>query len=308
MLKVVFMGTPDFAVPSLDALVKAGFEVTVFTQPDKPAGRGNKMSVPEVKRYALEHNVPVYQFDKVRCDECLELLKQIAPDIMVTAAFGQILTKQILDIPRLGCVNVHASLLPKYRGSAPIQWAIIKGEKITGITTMLTDIGLDTGDILLKQELEISQTDTAESMFGKLSVLGAEVLINTIEGLLNNEITPVKQDESVASYYPMIKKSMAKPDFSQSAQQVDCFIRGMYSWPMAFIELDEGIFKVHKAHMVEGDHPVGCVCTADSTNGLMIGCGSGAISLDIIQAQGGKAMKAVDYLRGHRIAVGQQVK
>lgn len=308
MLKVIFMGTPDFAVPSLDALVRAGYDVTVFTQPDKPAGRGNKINMPAVKKYALEHDVPVYQFDHVKCDECVSLMKDIMPDVMVTAAFGQILTKQILDIPRLGCVNVHASLLPKYRGSAPIQWAVIKGEKITGITTMLTDVGLDTGDILLKRKINIENHDTAESMFEKLSVLGAEVLIETLIRLQNKDIIPVKQDEGASSYYPMIKKSMAQLDFSMSAQEVDCFIRGMYSWPIAFLELEEGIFKVHKAHCVDGEYLQGQVVTADSTNGFIIGCSKGAIALDIIQAQGGKAMQASDYLRGHKIKVGQIAK
>ncbi len=305
MLKIVFMGTPDFAVPSLEALHNAGHQVTVFTQPDKPVGRGNKLSMPAVKKCALEHGIDVYQYSSVKSPECVELIKNLAPDMMVTAAFGQILTKELLDIPTMGCVNVHGSILPKYRGAAPIQWAIINGEKETGVTTMLTDSGVDTGDMLLCRKLEILQDDTAESLFDKLSVLGANVLMQTIEGLLEGSVKPVKQNDEMSSYYPMIKKHMALMDFSKTALQNDCFVRGMYSWPIAYMELQEGIFKIHKAHAVEGCKQQGEVVFADANNGLVIACAQGMLVIDVLQAPGGRAMSAKDYLRGHSIKVGQ---
>lgn len=305
MLKIIFMGTPDFAVPSLAALHNAGYDVTVFTQPDRPVGRGNKVSMPAVKKYAIENDITVYQYDSVKSSECVELMKSIAPDLMVTAAFGQILTREILDIPKMGCVNVHGSLLPKYRGAAPIQWAIIKGEKETGITTMLTDCGVDTGDILLQEKIQIEDTDTAESLFDKLSVLGADTLLKTISGLLKGTIKPIKQDALRASYYPMIKKSAALIDFSKTAQETVCFVRGMYSWPIAYMVLKEGLFKIHKAHAIAGNGDAGTVVFADSDNGLIVACSEGLLSVDVLQAPGGKAMNIKDYLRGHSILVGQ---
>ncbi|MDD6204921.1 MAG: methionyl-tRNA formyltransferase [Firmicutes bacterium] len=307
MLKTVFMGTPDFAVPPLAALFEAGYELCVFTQPDKPVGRGKKMSMPAVKEYALEHGIPVYQFASVRSPESLEALKAFGPDIMVTAAFGQILSRQVLDIPKLGCINVHASLLPAYRGAAPIQWAVINGEKKTGVTTMMTDIGLDTGDMLLSRETDILPDDTAQSLFGRLSHIGAELLLETLERLQKGTLVRIKQDEQLASYYPMIKESMAELDFSGTAGQLDCFVRGMYSWPVAFMQLEEGIFKVHKAHAENGSAPCGSIVYASPEQGLAVGCASGILVIDELQAPGGRPMSAKDYLRGHAVRTGQTV-
>ena len=204
MTRVVFMGTPEFAVPSLDALLDAGYEVVgAFTQPDRPVGRGHKLQACPVKQRALERGVPVFQFERVRKQEGLDAMRALKPDVVVTAAFGQILSKKLLEVPKHGTVNVHASLLPQYRGSAPINWCILNGEKVSGVTTMLTDVGIDTGDMLLARETPIGELETAGELTERLSVIGAELLIETLEKYLNGEITPEKQDESKMSHQPI---------------------------------------------------------------------------------------------------------
>jgi methionyl-tRNA formyltransferase len=305
MIRIAFMGTPEFAVPSLAALYDAGYELCVFTQQDKPAGRGGRLTAPPVKVFASEKGIPVYQPRLVRLPEGVEVLKQFNPDYIVTAAFGQILPVEVLNIPRKGCINVHASLLPEYRGAAPIQWAIINGEKETGVTTMMTDAGLDTGDMLLKCTEPIMRDDTAQTLFERLAHKGAQLLIETIKELENNSIVPVRQNEEQSSYYPMIKKSMALMDFNKTADQLDCFVRGMYSWPIAYFDIEEGTFKVHKAHAEQGQAAPGEIIYADAQHGLAIGCKKGFLVIDMLQAPGGKVMKAADYLRGHKVRVGQ---
>lgn len=303
-MRVVFLGTPEFGVPSLKALVKAGYEVVgVFTQPDKPKGRGNKMLPSPVKSCALEYGIPVYQPVKIRVDG-VEDLRALQPDLCVTAAFGQILSQEILDIPRIGTVNVHSSLLPKYRGSAPINWAIMEGETITGVTTMMTDKGLDTGDILLKREVEILPGETAEELTVRLAPIGAELLIETIQGLEAGTVQRVKQDENEASYFPMLKKEMGEIDWRMSARQIVCRVRGLTPWPgTSFTWGDNETVKVWKAEETEnpGKAPGEILC-ADAKNGLVIAAGENAVRVIELQAPGGKRMNAKDYLRGHPVS------
>jgi len=234
-MKIVFMGTPEFAVPSLDMLVKEGYNVAaVVTQPDKPKGRGKKLAAPPVKEYALEKGIPVLQPEKVKTAEFVNELKSINPDLLITAAYGKILPADVLDIPRFGCINVHASLLPKYRGAAPINWAVINGDKVTGITTMYTDIGMDTGDILLKSEVEITDDMTAGELHDKLAVLGAKVLRDTLIELKNGTLKRIPQSNEEATYAPMIQKDIGKIDWSKPAREIHNLVRGTNPWPGAF--------------------------------------------------------------------------
>ena len=238
MTRVVFMGTPEFAVPSLDALLDAGYEVVgAFTQPDRPSGRGHKLAAFPVKQRALERGVPVYQFERVRGQKGLDTMRALKPDVVVTAAFGQILSKKLLEVPVYGTVNVHASLLPKYRGAAPINWCILEGETVSGVTTMLTDPGIDTGDMLLTRQVEIGENETAGELTLRLSHVGAELLIETLAGYLKGEITPVRQDESQMSHQPMLDKEMGRIDWNRSAREIACQVRGLNPWPVAYTAL-----------------------------------------------------------------------
>ena len=303
-MRVVFLGTPEFGVPSLKALVDAGYEVVgVFTQPDKPKGRGNKMIPSPVKSCALEYGIPVYQPVKIRVDG-VEDLRSLRPDLCVTAAFGQILSQEILDIPKIGTVNVHSSLLPKYRGSAPINWAIMEGETVTGVTTMMTDKGLDTGDILLKREVNILPGETAEELTVRLAPIGADLLMETIKGLEAGTVKRVKQDEAQASYFPMLKKEMGEIDWRMSAHQIVCRVRGLTPWPgSSFTWGDNETVKVWKAEEAENPGKVpGAIICADGKNGLIIAAGENAVRVLELQAPGGKRMNAKDYLRGHPVA------
>ena len=233
-LRVVFMGTPDYGVPSLEALISAGYDVVgVFCQPDKPSGRGKRIAFCPVKQCALAHGIPVVQPVKTRVDG-VEPLRALKPDLCVTAAFGHILSQEVLDIPRIGTVNVHASLLPKYRGSAPVNWALIQGETVTGVTTMMTDKGMDTGDILLKREVAILPQETAGELVDRLAKVGAELLIETLRAIERGDCPREKQDESQASYYPLLKKEMGRMDFSKTARELVNFVRGMTPWPGAY--------------------------------------------------------------------------
>ena len=221
-MKVVFMGTPDFAVATVDAIAKAGHEIVlVVTQPDKPRGRGKEMQFPAVKTWAIEHDIPVYQPKRIRDAEAVELLQKQDAEIFIVAAFGQLLPKEVLDIPPLGCVNVHASLLPKYRGAAPIQWAVMNGEQVSGVTTMQMGVGLDDGDMLLKEEVILREDETGGSLFDRLAEVGGTLCVKTIEGLAEGSITPVPQDEAQATHVGMIKKSMGNLDFSRSAVELE---------------------------------------------------------------------------------------
>ena len=307
MTRVVFMGTPEFAVPSLDALLDAGYEVVgAFTQPDRPSGRGHKLAACPVKQRALERGVPVYQFERVRGQKGLDTMRALKPDVVVTAAFGQILSKKLLEVPVYGTVNVHASLLPKYRGAAPINWCILEGETVSGVTTMLTDPGIDTGDMLLTRQVEIGENETAGELTLRLSHVGAELLIETLAGYLKGEITPVKQDESQMSHQPMLDKEMGRIDWNRSAREIACQVRGLNPWPVAYTALEGKPLKIYQARPLEGaaEAVPGQVVESSAKKGLMVACGQGVLELIEIQAPAAKRMQAKAYLMGKLIEPG----
>ena len=304
-MRVVFMGTPEFAVPSLKALLDAGSGVVgVFTQPDRPVGRGHKLAACPVKKLALERGVPVYQFERLRNEEGLACLRSLAPDIVVTAAFGQILSQALLDVPKMGTVNVHASLLPAYRGAAPINWCILNGETRTGVTTMLTDAGVDTGAMLLRRETDIGEVETAAELSVRLSQLGAELLIETLKGYIAGEIAPTPQDERLASRQPMLKKEMGLIDWTRSAKEIACQARGLDPWPSAYTDYLGGTLKIYRARPVEGEGDPGTVLRSSAKEGLFVACGEGALEVLEMQAPGGKRMSARAYLAGKKIEPG----
>ncbi len=304
-MRIVFLGTPDFGVPSLQALADAGYEVVgVFTQPDKPKGRGNKMLPSPVKERAMQLGIPVYQPVKIRADG-VDDLRALRPDLCVTAAFGQILSQEILDIPTIGTVNVHSSLLPKYRGSAPVNWAIIQGETVTGITTMMTDKGLDTGDILLQKEMAILPGETAEELIRRMAPAGAELLIETIRLLEQGACPRRRQNEADMSYFPMLKKEMGNIDWRMTAREIVCRVRGLTPWPgTSFLWGNQESIKVWKAEEAENSEGAlpGQILAADAKEGLVIAAGHGAVRILEVQAQGGKRMNTKDYLRGHPVS------
>lgn len=304
------MGTPEFAVPSLRALVEAGYEVAgVFTQPDRPAGRGKKLSACPVKQYAQENGLKVFQFERLRRPEGVEALRALEPDMVVTAAFGQILSQALLDIPRLGTVNVHASLLPGHRGAAPVNWCIIAGESVSGVTTMLTDAGLDTGDILLKRSTPVGEEETAGELTGRLAQLGAQLLIETIRGIEAGSITPVKQDEARASYEPMLKKETGRINFELPAWQIVNLVRGVNPWPGAWTGFMGGQLKIWRARAVEAPRPglPGEVLLANAKSGLVVACGQGALEVIEMQAPNARRMTARAYLAGKQIDEGTRL-
>lgn len=306
-MRIVFMGTPEFAVPSLRALVENGYEVVgVITQPDRPAGRGHKLTPCPVKLLAMEKELPVYQFEKIKAAEGVACLKALAPDLVVTAAFGQLLSKEILDIPRYGTLNVHASLLPQYRGSAPINWCILNGEQTAGVTTMLTDVGMDTGDMLLKAETPIGELETAGELTLRLSELGAQLLIDTLKRYPEGDLKPMAQNEAEASYQPMLNKEMGRIDWSRSAREIACQVRGLNSWPCAYTENENGRLKVYLARACEMEHsaPAGTVIVSSAKEGLMVACGEGVLEILEMQAPNAKRMTAKAYLQGKKIEIG----
>lgn len=306
-MKIVFMGTPDYAVSTLETLINSQHEVAaVFAQPDKPVGRKQILTPPPVKVCAESHNIPVFQPNTLRDGTAFEILKQINPDLIVVVAYGKILPKEILDLPKFGCVNGHASLLPKYRGASPIQWCIVCGETETGITTMLMDEGLDTGDILETERVQIGSEETAEELFERLSVISANLMIDTIEKLEKGEITPKRQGEN-ASYAPIIKKEMARLDFNKSAKEIHNAIRGYYSWPCAFFMMNGKRVKVISAKIGDKtDASAGSViCNTDE---LQIACGDGiSIRLLTVQPEGSKVMTSKQMLCGNKIDLGTVV-
>ena len=302
------MGTPDFAVPSLKALVEAGYEVVgVYTQPDKPKGRGNKMTPPPVKVYAQSCGIPVYQPLRIR-RESVEELKALAPDLFVTAAFGQILSQELLDIPRYGCINVHASILPRHRGSAPINWAILCGDETAGVTTMMTDAGIDTGDMLLKAETPIGETETAGELTVRLSELGASLLVDTLRSLEAGTLKRVPQDEAAMTYDPKLDKAMGVIDWTKPAKEIVHLILGLNPWPACSTVWQGARLKLLRARLGEGAGQPGEILAADPKTGLTIACGEGALTVLELQAPGGKPMNAKDYLRGHPMPVGAVMK
>lgn len=309
-MKIVFMGTPDYAVKTLEALVKAGHEVVaVFAQPDKPVGRKHILTAPPVKVCAENLGIPVFQPQTLKDEETVELIKGFEPDVIVVVAYGKILKENVLSIPKYGCVNGHASLLPKYRGSAPIQWSIINGEKVTGITTMLMDKGIDTGDILEQAEVVIGENETAEELFERLSVVSAELMVSTLDKLQKGEIIPKKQNDEKATYAPIIKKEMAFIDFkAKTSEEISNAVRGFYSWPCAYFFLNGKRIKIIKA--VVGDKsskPAGAV--ADNTNNFSVVCADGVtVNLLEIQSEGSKSMTAKQFLNGNKIEIGTVIE
>ncbi len=304
-MRVVFMGTPDFAVDCLDILVGKGHEVVgVFSQPDKPQGRKQIMTPPAVKARALELGLDVYQPVSFKDGEAAELLEKLAPELIVVVAYGKLIPQRVLDIPKYGCVNVHASLLPKLRGAAPIQWSVINGEKETGVTTMQLDAGLDTGDILLVKKTDILPDETSGELFDRLKVLGAELLIETMEAMESGTLNPVKQDDSQSTYASMLDKSLSPVDWSKSAQQVHDHIRGLEPWPVATTVINEKIVKLYGSRLAgKCSKQAGEVVKAD--NELIICCGDGnAVSITQLQAQGKNKLNAADFLRGFKIEKG----
>lgn len=305
-MNIVFMGTPDFAVPCLKALVEHGENViAVYTQPDKPKGRGYKMIPTPVKKAAMEYDIPVYQplsFKKGDdAEKNVEELKAMNPDLIIAVAYGQILPESVLNIPKHKCINIHASILPKYRGAGPIQWSILNGEKVTGVTSMYMEKGLDTGDMLIKAELEIGENETASELHDRLSELGAETLIKTIEAVKSGTLNPQKQNDDESSYAPMISKDMSRIDFSDTAQNIHNKIRGITGFAM----LDGKRLKIFRSEILKNhksDMPCGTV--ADEKNFTVV-CGDGiCINLLEVQAEGGKRLKASDYLRGNKLEKG----
>lgn len=307
-MRIVFMGTPEFAVPSLKALCEHGYDVVgVFTQPDRPKGRGNKMTPSPVKEYAVSRGIPVYQPQRIRRDG-VENLRWLAPDLCITAAFGQILSQEILDIPPLGNINVHASLLPRHRGSAPINWAILQGDKQAGVTTMMMDKGIDTGDMLLKRATDILPGETAGELTERMSRMGAELLLETLQALEQGTLQRIPQDESQMTYDPMLDKAMGVVDWTGSAADIVNRIHGLNPWPGCTTAWSGGRLKLLQAVIAEGAGEPGEIIGADAKQGLTIACGSGAVSITKLQAPGGKPMNTKDYLRGHPVAIGTVLK
>lgn len=306
-MRVVFMGTPDFSVPTLECIIEAGHEVVgVVTQPDKAKGRGKKVVYTPVKEKALEHGLIVYQPRRAREPEFIEQMRALNPDVMVVVAFGQILPKELLDIPKYGCVNVHASLLPKYRGAAPIQWAVIRGEKVSGVTTMQMDVGLDTGDMLLKTEVPLAEDETGGSLHDKLSVLGGDLLIETLKGLEAGTIVPEKQDDSQSGEYArMLDKSLGKIDFSMRAEEIERLIRGLNPWPSAYTFYNNKTMKLWKARVVPGGEAVPGQVLAVDKKGFTVQTGDGALQILELQMEGKKRMDAGAFLRGCPLTAGE---
>lgn len=308
MYKIVFMGTPEFAVPTLDMLIKNKYEIAaVVTQPDKPKGRGKKMATPPVKEYALSLGIDVLQPSTVRNLDFATKLREISPDLLITVAYGKILPQDVLDIPKMGCINVHASLLPKYRGAAPINWAIINGEKESGITTMYTDIGMDTGDILLKDTVVIDENMTAGELHDKLSTLGASVLKKTLEELRENRLQKIPQQHDGATYAPMLSKEVGCIDWLKSAKEIHNLVRGTCPWPGAYTSFKGERMKVWKTEVLDGDsisnNKPGTIQKIDP-KGIDVICGKSVLRVIDIQCENKKKMCVDAYLCGNTVSVG----
>ena len=304
-MRLVFMGTPEYAAVTLKSLVSARYDICgVFCQPDKPVGRKRVLTPPPVKVCAEENSLTVFQPETLRDETAAEILKELNPDIIVVVAYGKILPKEILDIPRLGCVNAHASLLPKYRGASPIQWAIVKGESVTGVTTMYMDEGMDTGDILETVSVDINPEETAEQLFCRLSSISAELTISTLDKIEKGNIVPCPQPSDGASYAPIIKKEMARLDFNKTAEELHNAVRGYYSWPCAFFELSGKRIKVIASRVgAKTDKPAGTVVKAEDE--LVIACGGGTtLRLLEVQPEGSRVMTSKQMLCGNKIEPG----
>ncbi len=297
-MKIVFMGTPDFAVPHLQALLDHPYDVVgVFTQTDKPKGRGYQLAQSPVKELAVSRGIPVFQPRTLRDGEALAQLQVLRPDLIIVVAYGKILPKEILDLPRLGCINVHASLLPRYRGAGPIQWAVLNGETVTGVTTMYMAEGLDTGDMLESASLEIGPDETADELHDRLSQLGAKLLLSTVEKAEKGLLEPKKQDDALSCYAPMLTKELSRIDFSRPAQEVHNQIRGLSTWPAAYTCYQGKRLKVYRSHLVQGTGEPGTLL--DSKH-FVVACGEGAVQLTEVQYEGSRKMSGEDFLRGKK--------
>ena len=314
-MKIVFMGTPDFAAGALEALIKAGYEITaVVTQPDKAKGRSKELQFSPVKECALRHNIPVFQPVKIKTPEAVAELKKYEADIYIVAAFGQILSQEILDIPKYKCLNIHASLLPKYRGASPIQHVIIDGEKETGITIMQMDAGIDTGDMLYKKAIEIADNDTFETLHDKLTVLGGEAIVEALPLLEEGALTPRKQNAEESCYAPLISKSMGEIDFTKAAVTIDRLIRGMNPWPSAYTYYRGRQLKIWKAVPVSGQEAEGSVTAAQpgtivrvTKGAFFVVCGDGCLQVLELQLEGKKRMSTHDFLLGVKLEAGERL-
>ena len=308
-MKIVFMGTPDFAVSAVDALKKAGNEIVLaVTQPDKAAGRGNKVRFSDVKQWALDNEVPVFQPEKIRNSEAIEELKKYPADVFIVAAFGQILTADVLNMPKYGCINIHASLLPKYRGAAPIQWVILNGEKEAGVTIMQMDEGLDTGDMLLSDRIELSADETGDSLHDKLADMGARLIVEALEKLKKGELKAVPQPDGPLFYAKMLKKEMGLLDFTKSAAELERTVRGLYSWPGAYTYCKGKVLKVIKA----GSALDGAINNAApgtvvqvTKEAIYVQCADGLLRIDEVKPEAKKAMSVHDFLLGNKIEAGE---
>lgn len=307
-MRIVFMGTPDFAVPTLEALLEAKEEVIgVVTQPDRPKGRGQKLTPPPVKEKALNHNLPIYQPENINTPEFKNQLEQLAPDLIVVVAFGQLLSKDILNLPKLGCINVHASLLPKYRGAAPIHRTIINGEKETGVTTMYMDVELDAGDMLLQEKVDIGEADNLGILHDKLAKLGGELLVKTVRALENGSLTRIPQDHQRATYASKIEKRDVEINWDQSAREIKNLVRGTNPWPGAYTFCNKKLWKVWGVDIVEQNGVYGLpgeILETNEETGLVAATGQGKLVFKEIQPENSKRMKVEDYLKGNRVEKG----
>lgn len=308
-MKIVFMGTPDFAVEALKAIIQAGHEVMcVVTQPDKPKGRGKEMQFTPVKQCALEHQIPVLQPVKVREAESVEALRALGADIFVVAAFGQILPKELLTMPKYGCVNIHASLLPKYRGAAPIQWAVINGEKESGVTIQQMGEGVDTGDILLKRAVALDNKETGESLYDKLSRLGAELIVEVLPEIEAGKVIPEKQEEALSTHVGKITKAMGLIDWNKSAEELERLVRGLNSWPSAYTFFRGKTLKIWETEVLgeKESGEAGSIAAVTKTS-VIVNTGAGKLALTNVQLEGKKRMEVKDFLLGYKVEAGEKL-
>lgn len=304
-MRVVFMGTPDFSVPALEKIAEKHEVAAVVTQQDRPKGRGHKMQFTPVKEKAVELDIPVYQPDKVKNPEFVDILKQLNPDVIVVIAFGQILSKEILDLPKYGCINVHASLLPKYRGAAPIQWAVIDGEEVSGVTTMYMAEGLDTGDMIDKTIVILDEKETGGSLFDKLAFEGGELILKTLEKLENNTVIRTPQNDKESTYAGKITKELGHIDFNKSAVEIERLIRGLNPWPSAFTHLDGKVLKIWDADVIKEEvtEEPGTICRKNKS--LHVATGEGYLDIKELQLEGKKRMDITSFLNGYQVEAGR---
>lgn len=306
-MKIIYMGTPDFAVYALKSIVEAGHEVVaVVTQPDKPQGRSKALVPTPVKKQAIEYDIPVYQPEKVREESMVETLKEYSPDAIVVAAYGQILPESILNIPKYGCINIHASLLPKYRGAAPIEWSIIDGEEVTGVTTMYMEKGLDTGDMIEKVEVKIEAEDTGATLHDKLAEAGAKLVLSTLDALQNGTATRTRQDDSMSCYAKMLNKELGNIDFNKPACEIERLIRGLNPWPCAYTTLDGKSLKLYKAMVVDKEGRPGEIIEVTKKT-FTVACGEGALVIKNLQPEGKKPMDTASFLNGNKLSTGMML-